>query len=249
MTAWLKITWNLDQNRLYADCRNIGECQEPNRVAHFAKVDPDGRCEKYSVCLHHSAGPVLDSEKVGRWLYTPPHVEKPLPGELCDSFFDDAFSSGLSVQRFYCCWKSIRRGLHSLGQKSVETNGATRASAAVRDQRKYLGIVHFSVQELRQQRVELQGGVALIRIYDTAMKCNTTHAEVAAIAAGPTKKIRKMVAQQMRVRLMTLAKSSGIFKSPYVGPADPDLLALKIEIHDIDCTTLSFERAATAYCG
>ena len=199
-------------------------------------IDQEGKCEPYSVCWLKSSGPVLNSETVARWVYTPPHVHKPLPGELCDTFFEDVLNNGLSVQRIYCRWGASRKSIHSKGQKLVENDGQPNASGEVRACRKYLGVVHFSVAEMREIRVEIENDVAKLRIYDTAIEGNATHAEAMMMNQGQTKKIRTMLNQQMRTRLLVMANRGGIYKSPYIDQSDTDLLALNLTVNDLTCS-------------
>lgn len=226
----------ISNKNLYKSCCEIGAYEGKNRVEHIASIDKEGKCEPYSVCWKISSGPVLNSETVARWVYTPPHVQKPLPGELCDTFFEDVTSNGLSVQRIYNRWEISRKDIHHKGQKSVENDGQPNASGVVRACRKYLGVIHFSADEMREAYVKVQDDEGKLRIYDTAIKGNVAHAEAMLMNQGQTRKIRTMLNQQMRTKLMVMANQSGIYKSPYIDCSDTDLLALKLNVKDSSFT-------------
>jgi hypothetical protein len=221
-------------NELYERCCFIGGCNvASNRVQQCIDTDLDGACQRYSVCLGLSPGPVVDSETLARWVYSPPHVKRPLPGELSDVFFEDAFDNGLSVQRVLCRWNVSRDEIHRRGQQTVANDGTPNADGDIRVKRTYLGAVQFSAKELRALRAEAEQSIAELHIYDTALSDNPRHAEVMANIRGSTKKQKKMVRQQMRVHLYILANSNGIYKSPLLCDDNADLLALNMPIKDM----------------
>lgn len=218
---------------LFARCHKIGlQSDNPKRVEEILSIDPNGDCEKYSVKLTLSSGPVLDSEVVGRWVYTPPHVTKPLPGELCDSYFEDIISNGLSVQRYYNLWKFSKKKVHKLGHEPTLQPPRQAESGETRPQRKYLGVIRLPITTLREMRSEHGEHSAKLRIYDTAIPKNHCHGEAILVnSENAPRKTRSILAQQMRTRLMVLAQNSGIDKSPHIPANDPDLLALNISIN------------------
>ncbi len=220
-----KLQWS--DRALFDRCKSIGTEESTNRVEACVELDPDGACQRYSVCLKHSPGPVLDSEGLARWVFTPPHVKKPLPGEFCDSFFEEIFSTGLSIQRLHCKWSRASKEVHELGQAQVKDDGKPDANGFVRPKRTYLGAIQFSTSELRNLKAVVDDATTELHVYDTGLPANRKHAEVMARAHGGTNKKLKASRQQMRVRLMVLANQSGIYKSPFLEENDPNLLALQ----------------------
>jgi hypothetical protein len=174
---------------------------------------------------------VGDGEVVARWVFTPPHVKRPLPGELSDTFFEDIDSNGMSVQRVLCHWPRSRDEVHQLGQKQVANDGVPNEHGEIRAARTYLGAIKFTAKELRTLNVDLPNNCH-VRIYDTALPGNKKHAEVMVALQAATKKARTTARQQLRVRLYVLAQKSGVFKSPYISNNDAHLLGLNIAVRD-----------------
>ena len=70
-----------------------------------------------------------------------------------------------------------------------------------------------------------------MRVYDTALPQNAGHAEAMADNKGATRKVKSMLRQQMCIRLMYMAQSAGIHRSPFIDNYDADLMALGVTIH------------------
>lgn len=223
------------QNPLLAStCEYLGAFEGVPRVAEFISKDPEGRCQTITLSEKYSPGPVGDVETLARWVFTPPHVAKPLPGQLSDTFFEDIESNGMSVQRIHCHWSRSRGDIHHLGHRQVENDGALDANGIARPVRTYLGAIKFSARELRELTVEAESGSCDVRIYDTAEDGNPLHAEAMVNLVADTKKKKTAIRQQLRVRLYVLAERSGIFKSPLISKTDPHLVALNIAVKDAE---------------
>lgn len=220
---------------LYHRCIEIGNVSSSgsNRVTSCLALDPKNQIQRYSVSPPLSKGPVSNFEDLVRFVFTPPHVKKPLPGEISDVFFEDIFSNGLSVQRLHCRWSVMKADIHSRGVEQTKGVSNVGEDGSIRPQRKYLGVIKLSALALRGLQVHVDdGGKTSIRIYDTAMPNNIWHAECMAETLGNTNKAKKMARQQLRVRLLAEASKSGIFKSAYITASDADLMALALEIRD-----------------
>jgi hypothetical protein len=125
-----------------------------------------------------SAGPVQDSETLARFITTPAFIAKPLPGRLEDTFFQEIFTHGMSVQRICTRWTVARKPVHRRGEDFAESRRREERAMGKPPVRKYLGVVHLNAGDVRRAHEAVDVAPRRIRIYNTAEKGNRHHAEV-----------------------------------------------------------------------
>jgi hypothetical protein len=135
-----------------------------DRVGLIADAAPDCACEKECVSSH-SPGPVQHDETIVRMVCAPIHVQTKKP-ELKPSFFNHAFTRGMSAQR-----------LEKASDEEIATwvNRFVSADA----ERAWLGYVVAptrGIREVRSPDSDEQG----FCVYDTALEDNRAHVDVCA---------------------------------------------------------------------
>lgn len=212
----------------------LKDLQGEDKLENFFKLDISGKCQKYSINPLLSPGPVTNYEVLARWTFSPSHVNnvnKPPPGELSDTAFEDIHSRGLSMQRVVCRWKISKLKINDLGFK---TAGIVRNNSP---NRKYLGVFKFTAKEIRDMHFSKFPNHLSVRIYDTPREEGNDYLHCEAMVKVNdtlTNKEGKELKLLVRTQLRNLAIERGIYKAPLISDKDFDLINLKLTIHDLD---------------
>lgn len=144
-------------------CRRVNKLtsKDKQRVAAVNKECPDCICEKHKTS-RYSPGPVSDTEKLTRFVFSPLHLRK--NGAIKPSVFSHVFQVGCSVQR------------ESVVSES-ELTQFVRGFLAKNPTQAWHGVLTGDCSLLRQFSLESLGRRALC-IYDTAEKDNPAHGEI-----------------------------------------------------------------------
>lgn len=144
------------------DQLNADTLHRDDRVLVVADAAPECTCESQRMSPH-SPGPVQSGETLARMVCFPMHVHRKRR-ELKPSFFDHAFSFGLSIQR--------------LDQaKDEEIATLVEGFLTPKDDLLWLGYIEGSCEHLRSLRAGTSNK-RLFCIYDTAEERNPAHAEI-----------------------------------------------------------------------
>jgi ferredoxin-thioredoxin reductase catalytic subunit len=160
---------------------NLDTQNHEDRVYVIAEAAPDCACESQLVSLH-SPHPVRAEETLGRMVCTPMHVHSKRK-ELKPSFFEHAFSYGLSVQRLEL---AAHEELARLVVGFLEP----------KEDRTWLGYVECSCEHLRNLRDE-SSGMRMFCVYDSGEENNPAHTEI-----GVSRRIPEADQNEYRRELM-----------------------------------------------
>lgn len=145
-------------------CSKLNTSTDGNedRIGIIADAAPDCACENASMS-QHSPHPVQQEETIARMVCIPMHVNKKKP-ELLPSFFNHAFSYGMSAQRL---------------EKASDAELADWVSGFVSgaDDRVWLGYIQASCKTIREVLRPNLASRAFC-VYDAALESNPAHAEV-----------------------------------------------------------------------
>ncbi len=133
----------------------------------------------------YSPGILTNQEFVCRQLIQP--VEATLDGEFTPTAFGDVMNKGLSVNR--CSHTSLHEA-NSAGLKRVEEYNTANSD---KPERKYLGLIYFSVSDLR--KIQADSRERACAIYDTGKLDDKSHADICLAAADTTANKRSLRAQ------------------------------------------------------
>ena len=129
---------------------------------------------------------VKDEEVLVRQIMRPHHIEQ-TTGEISPTAFEDVFGMGLSVHRLAYC--TVKEAVFRGEIRAQEFN----TKHPEKPQRSLLGLVEFQVNELRALIVE--GQTRAVCVYDTALKDDTSHADICRVAEQTSKNQRRVRSQ------------------------------------------------------
>lgn len=147
-----------------ADLNAVTEGSE-DRANAIAESAPRCVCESESLSPY-SPGPVQPHETIARMVCVPIHVNRKKP-DLLPSFFNHAFSLGLSAQR-----------LESASDQELVAWLNRFVGGA--DDRVWLGYVQTSCGKLRQVERDGAADERAFCVYDAALEASPSHVEVCA---------------------------------------------------------------------
>ena len=178
-------------------------------------ANQDGECQGHKVSPH-SPGCVSDGEVVVRSIDFP--AREDIAGGINESLFQDAFTVGASVQRLAGTWEDSRGAIHQRFEARAVGRREGQDGRPANPDWKYVACTQIPVSALRAVQLDEAPKVARIRAYDAADRPDDPlHADVIADDAGLDRRLRKL----LRVKLMTLATSRGIYLSPFLPHDDP----------------------------
>ena len=186
---------------------DIDEYSMISRAGQLLAKDPDG-AKQFEKVSTYALGPVGDDELLARSLEYPDKFNP--SGSLNDSFFDDAFTHGASVQRLIEAWDVMASGVHNAFEVRAESKRQGSEKRKPKPDNIYIGSFHMTAGELRALQLE---GRRRVRVYDAGVdESDPNHAEILADNDGMDKRLRHL----FRVMLMVLAQKRGLYVSPFL---------------------------------
>jgi len=180
-----------------------------SRAAQLLAKDPNGdkQFEKVST---YAPSPVGDDELLARSLEYPDKFNS--SEGLNDSFFDDAFTHGASVQRLIEGWDVMASGVHNAFEVRAESKRQGSENRKPKPDNIYIGSFHMTAGELRAVQLKTEDRQR-VRVYDAGVdESDPNHAEILADNDGLDKRLRHL----FRVMLMVLAQKRGLYVSPFL---------------------------------
>lgn len=211
-------------------CEEIGAFSgEQKRFVDFVlQQDSDGSCQNFKVG-EHSPGPVLDDEKLARFVFCPAHVKKigDEYGQIDESLFLDITGIGGSVNRLMESEGAVPGDVHLRGESMAALVRQGSLGRTPQPDRQYLGAIKLATKEVRALAVDEVA--CRVRVYDTSRGPNDQlHGDIVANMRGLDGE-KKALRKQLRVALYVLAKTSGLYPSPHFqGPYELDNCGLVV---------------------
>lgn len=198
--------------RAFAGC-----VQDEHYVDSCIAADPTGTCQRHSVS-EHSPGPVADHEVVARWVMAPRHTERRIPYDLTEALFFDAFDVGASVSRIEPNGANQLPAIHRRGEDDAIARRAGSVDRPADPNYVYLGVVQLNAGELRRVVLNTQQVLSRTRLYDTGIRGHEMHGDVMVDTTdiNGRGKAHKEARKLLRTQLAQLARSQGLFVSPFL---------------------------------
>ncbi len=188
---------------------DIDENSKISRASQLLAKDLDG-AKQFEKVSTYAPGPVGDDEMLARSLEYPDKFNP--SGGLNDSFFDDAFTHGASVQRLIEGWDFMASGVHNAFEVRAESKRQGSEKRKPKPDNIYIGSFHMTTGELRAMQLEMEDR-RRVRVYDAGVdESDPNHAEILADNDGMDKRLRHL----FRVMLMVLAQKRGLYVSPFL---------------------------------
>lgn len=162
--SWFKIPASIIAFRLQKKCKNLHlDTRENNeRILAINDLAPDCCCEKHKTSPY-STGPVQNSEKIARFVFSPLSVN-PKTGKIKNNIFGHAFTNGCSTQREDLASDDEIRAFKN---KFIASDSRWT----------WYGTLITDCATLRSIGLPRQQNIRAMCVYDTAEKDNPSHAE------------------------------------------------------------------------